>query len=95
MFSSSLQLSKQSMPKHWNDWISATLGAPIYLSQCASGCLEVLVRAVGFEPTRAFALRILSPVCLPIPSRPQIGLHLSRGGKKARAATQAPHRARR
>lgn len=43
----------------------------------------VLVGATGLEPVRGKPQRILSPLCLPIPARPHIMLHLSLvGGSK-------------
>lgn len=33
-----------------------------------------MVRTVGLEPTRRCRLRILSPVCLPVPPRPLLHL---------------------
>ena len=35
---------------------------------CLSMASQIVVRAAGLEPARGYPLRILSPVCLPIPS---------------------------
>src|SRR4029077_14875517 len=53
--------------------VSGRLGAARYAVVVQTTAPQIrshLVRTEGVEPSRACALRILSPVCLPVPPRP-------------------------
>lgn len=53
---------KQTIPR---DQIRASETGHICCLFNKDGQMRYMVRAVGLEPTRAYALRILSPICLP------------------------------